>query len=73
MKIAVECYAGHRGEEEPRAFTLGNTRFEVQAIEDRWLHPEHRYFKVRVEDGRRFVLRHDSLSDGWELAALVGN
>jgi hypothetical protein len=73
MKIAVECYAGHRGEEEPRAFTLGATRFEVQAIEDRWLHPEHRYFKVRVDDGRRFVLRHDSLSDGWELAALVGN
>ena len=72
MNIAVECYAGHRGEEEPRAFTLGTTRFEVQAIEDRWLHPEHRYFKVRVEDGRRFVLRHDGLSDAWELAALVG-
>ena len=35
MKIAVECYSGHRGEEEPRAFTLGATRFEVQAIEDR--------------------------------------
>jgi hypothetical protein len=35
MKVTVECYAGHRGEEEPRAFTLGETRFEVQAIEDR--------------------------------------
>ena len=72
MKIAVECYAGHRGEEEPRAFTLGETRFDVQAIEDRWLHPEHRYFKVLVGDGRRFVLRHDIASDDWELAALVG-
>jgi hypothetical protein len=72
MKIRVECYAGHRGEEEPRAFTLGERRFDVLAIEDRWLHPEHRYFKVLVDDGRRFVLRHDSTSDEWELAALVG-
>jgi len=72
MNIRVECYAGHRGEEEPRAFTLGERRFEVLEIEDRWLHPEHRYFKVLVDDGRRFVLRHDGASDQWELAALVG-
>lgn len=72
MKITVECHAGYRGEEEPRAFTLGARRFEVLGIEDRWLHPEHRYFKVHVDDGRRFVLRHDSASDEWELAALVG-
>jgi hypothetical protein len=72
MNIRVECYAGHRGEEEPRAFTLGERRFVVHAIEDRWFHPEHRYFTVLVDDGRRFVLRHDSLSGEWELAALVG-
>jgi len=72
VNVRVECHAGYRGEEEPRAFTLGERRFEVLAVEDRWLHPEHRYFKVLVEDGRRFVLRHDSLSDAWELAALVG-
>jgi hypothetical protein len=72
MKIAVECYAGYRGEQEPRAFTLGTTRFEVQAIEDRWLHPEHRYFKVLVGDGRRFVLRNEQHTGEWELAALVG-
>ena len=72
MKLRVECYAGHRGEEEPRAFTLGETRFTVLEIEDRWIHPEHRYFKVRVEDGRHFVVRHDLASGEWELAALVG-
>ena len=72
MKLRVECYAGHRGEEEPCAFTLGETRFAVLEVEDRWIHPEHRYFKVRVEDGRRFVVRHDCASGEWELAALVG-
>ncbi len=72
MPIAVECYAGHRGEEEPRAFTLGSTRFPVVEILDRWIAPDHRYFKVKVEDGRGFVLRYDEASGEWELAALVG-
>jgi hypothetical protein len=72
LKIRVECYAGHRGEEEPRAFTLGETRFAVLEILDRWLDPQHRYFKVKLDDGRRFILRHDSASGDWELAALVG-
>jgi hypothetical protein len=72
MKIQVECHAGYRGDEEPRAFTLGATRFAVLEILDRWLAPEHRYFKVRIEDGRDFVLRHDVASGDWELAALVG-
>ena len=59
MKILVECYAGYRGEQEPRAF-------------DRWLSPEHRYFKVRVDDGRMLVLRHDSATSEWEVAGMVG-
>lgn len=71
MKIRVECHAGYRGEEEPRAFTLGERRFAVVEILDRWLDPRHRYFKVRADDERRFILRHDSTSDEWELAALV--
>jgi hypothetical protein len=72
LKLRVECYAGHRGEQEPRAFTLGERRFAVVEILDRWLDPAHRYFKVKVDDGRRFILRHDSASAEWELAALVG-
>ncbi len=73
MNILVECHAGYRGEEEPRAFTLGERRFAVLEILDRWLDPEHRYFKVKVDDGRMFVLRHDAGFGRWELAALVGD
>lgn len=72
MRISVECYAGYRGEQEPRAFTLGARRFEVRELVDRWLHPAHRYFKVRVDDGRLFILRQDGGSGEWELAGLVG-
>jgi hypothetical protein len=72
MKIRVECYAGYRGEAEPRGFTLGERRFAVVEILDRWIDPRRRYFKVRVDDDRRFILRHDSASGEWELAAMVG-
>jgi hypothetical protein len=72
LTIRVECYAGYRGEQEPRAFTLGERCFTVLEILDRWLDPRHRYFKVNADDGRRFILRHDAASDAWELAALVG-
>ena len=72
MKIRVECHAGYRGEEEPRAFTLDTRRLEVLEILDRWLSPGHRYFKVKAADGRSLILRHDIASGDWELAGLVG-
>jgi hypothetical protein len=71
LKIRVECHAGYRGEEEPRAFTLGERRFAILEILDRWLEPGHRYFKVKADDDRRFILRHDAASGEWELAALA--
>ena len=72
MKVRVACHAGHRADEQPRAFQLGERRFAVVEILDRWLDPRHRYFKVKADDGRQFVLRHDTMSNEWELAALVG-
>ena len=65
--VRVECYAGHRGEEEPRAFTRGTVRVTVTEIVDRWLDPSHRYFKVRGGDGNLYMLRHDESAGAWEL------
>lgn len=67
MGIRVECYAGYRGEQEPRAFHLGERRIEVKAILDRWLAPDHRYFKVQGDDGNTYILRHDEASGEWEM------
>lgn len=69
MLIAVECYAGYRGEEEPRAFVLGTRRLEVTAIQDRWVAPDHRYFKVAASDGDTYILRHDEQTGAWTLGA----
>lgn len=67
LRVAVEYHAGHRGEEAPRAFTLGERRIEIADIVDRWLAPDHRYFKVTGADGHTYILRHDGARDCWEL------
>jgi hypothetical protein len=67
LVIRVECHAGHRAEEEPRAFWIGERRLEVVEILDRWLAPAHRYFKVRADDAGTCILRHDTTVERWEL------
>lgn len=71
MSIRVECYAGYRGEEEPRAFWLGNRRCEVLEIVDRWYGPDYRYFRCLGDDKDNYVLRQDERSGEWELAAFT--
>lgn len=61
--IRVECYAGYRGEEEPRR----ERGIAVAEVLDRWLAPEHRYFKVRGDDTATHILHHDTQTDRWEL------
>jgi hypothetical protein len=67
LHVAVESYAGHRGEETPRRFRIGDRWIGVAEVLDRWLAPDHRYFEVRGDDHDRYVLRHDAASDVWEL------
>lgn len=69
MRIQVECYAGYRGDQEPRSFTLGERRLDVREVQDRWAGPDHRYFKVAASDGDLYVLRHDGITGEWTLGA----
>lgn len=67
MKIEVCCYAGYRGEETPRCFRLGSRTVAVRRIHDRWLAPDHRYFKILGDDDGLYIIRHDPQADCWEL------
>lgn len=67
MQIKVECYAGYRGEETPRRFWLGSTKIEVKEVQDRWIAPEYRYFKLVCDDNSVYIIRHDMESLIWEL------
>ncbi|MEE9269060.1 MAG: hypothetical protein V3V49_02260 [Candidatus Krumholzibacteria bacterium] len=69
--IHVECYAGYRGEEEPRRFRYEGRELEVVEILDRWLDPNHRYFKVRGNDDGVYLLRHDADVGAWELSVFL--
>jgi len=67
MNIKVECYAGYRGEETPRRIWLGENKIEVKEVQDQWLAPNHRYFKILGNDDAVYILRHDASNWNWEL------
>jgi hypothetical protein len=82
LEIGVECYAGHRGEQTLRALILADHRIAVADVLDAWLAPDHRYFKLKGEDGHIYaVLRfgvlalHDgtTLGDGSVTTVVTGH
>ena len=69
MRVNVECYAGYRGDERPVRVRLGEQTLEVVEVEDRWYSPGETYFRVQVEGGDRYVLKHSEAQDLWSLEA----
>jgi len=65
--LAVEAYAGYKGEETPRAFILDGRRLEVREICQRWYGERHSFFRLEADDGHRYVLRCDVEELTWEL------
>jgi hypothetical protein len=70
MILKVDCYAGSRGEETPRRLEIDGRRIEVVEVIDQWLGPDHRYSRVRGDDGAVYLLRHDERADRWEFEGL---
>jgi hypothetical protein len=67
MELAVECYAGYRGEETPRRFSIGEQWIQVARVIDRWMTPDYRCFRLAGDDGRVYVLGQNVDSGTWEL------
>lgn len=67
IEIKVACYAGYRAEETPRIIWFQSRKIEVKKVLDRWLDPEHRYFKLLGDDGAIYIIRHDMNTRAWEL------
>ena len=66
MMLRVECYASHRGEETPRVLYLDERKVFVEDVLDAWLGPDHRYFKLKADDGDIYIIRQDNAGT-WEL------
>ncbi len=67
MKIQVECYSGHKADERPGKFWLGDVVLFVESVEDQWYGPDDAYFRVRADDGNTYVLGHNEETDEWTL------
>jgi hypothetical protein len=65
--VQVQCYSGYRGDERPTQLKFGEQVLEIVEVEDRWYSPGETYFRVRVEGGDRYVLRHVDAQDIWYL------
>ncbi|BFU97044.1 MAG: conserved protein of unknown function [Nitrospira sp.] len=65
--VIVDTYAGDKGEDTPRSFTHGKMYRGVTDILDQWYTDSHCYFRVRADDGQRYVLRHQLDEESWEL------
>ena len=67
--MRVECYAGYKGDERPVRLHLGGYSLEVVTVEDRWYSPGATFFRVVVDGGDQYVLRHEDAQDVWCLSA----
>lgn len=71
--IRVECYAGYQAEQEPVAVHVDGVRRTVLGVDDRRYDPSGRYFRVRLDDGHRYLLHHDRREDRWYLVQVTGS
>jgi hypothetical protein len=67
VSVKVESYAGSMAEEYPLYFHLLGQKIEIKNIEDRWLTPGCRCFKVLAADGNVYVLEYKENNDSWKL------
>lgn len=74
IPIKVECHAGYKSDEYPICFSMGNIKFEIMEIADRWYQakatpdwPVADYFKVRTVGKSIYILKHELDSDQWFL------
>ena len=65
--LRVETRDEGRAAESVRCLHLGGRTVQVRETVDRWIGPDHRYFKVVGEDGALYLLRQDENRDQWEL------
>ena len=67
LPIHINAYSGYKANERPREFVFDDDYYEIADIEDRWYEPEAMYFRVRTNEGKRYILRYNEKADEWTL------
>jgi hypothetical protein len=63
----VECYSGSEYAERPRALYWQGERLEIAEIEESWLTPGGKRFRVRAGEGQVFELIYNLETDAWSI------
>jgi hypothetical protein len=64
-EVRVGCYAGSRGNEEPRWVEIDGVRCPVREVESRWREPDRDGWRVTLDDGRRLILYYVPNTQLW--------
>jgi hypothetical protein len=67
MQVRVENQVGPRGVPMPHRIQFGGRRVNVIEIIDQWHGSDHRYVKVKGDDGCLYILRYDAIREDWQL------
>jgi hypothetical protein len=67
MHIEVEMHNGYGDLEVPRRLRLDGREVRVSDNLDQWHGDDHRYFKLKGDDGNLYILRLDESELEWEL------
>jgi hypothetical protein len=67
--IQVETYSSYKADERPVRITIDGATREVAEVEDRWYSPGATFFRVRLADGERYVLRRIEAQEVWLIEA----
>ena len=67
MSERVECHSGFCYGERPLALWWEAQRLEITEVETQWRSPGGQFFRVRVQDGRRFELFYGEHDDEWRI------
>lgn len=73
LTFSVETFPGYKGEETPRSFIIRGRTYRVNEIVDHWYGENHTFFRVRADDGYRYVLRYELEKGRWELVMQEAN
>ncbi|MBN2430858.1 MAG: hypothetical protein JXQ27_05250 [Acidobacteria bacterium] len=65
FSLEVVCYSGYRLHETPRRVMVDGREYDVLDILDRWYGVGYMYFKVRLAEGAKMLLRYDEWDDVW--------
>ena len=66
--LRVECAPDDGGRPVPVRFGVTGTMHDVVEVVDRWYGGDHRYFRIRTQDGAQFILRYDESRARWGVA-----